>query len=278
MPKPLRNLYIKFDVNTLRHCGEMACVEEYLHTFGNSDITNTIYATYSVWRWLSTGENNASNAEQSIVKYALRHLVEERDGSLWTHNRNITPLVIKGLVGYVLAIAVLAFAAGWDLFLIEASFACDPGLDCFILENSQPIQNCSTLYDAANNNSDTLGNNPESDELTVVCFRFVIDYAVAASAVGGLFAFGSGVMAFISFATIRVYDHLERCCGSVKAKILHLRFAVFLLFVFDSNIHWTSNPLHEVGSSLYYSDVHCLFNYGSLIPWYRLPNEYAPMQ
>ena len=39
MPKPLRNLYIKFDVNTLRHCGEMACVEEYLHTFGNSDIT-----------------------------------------------------------------------------------------------------------------------------------------------------------------------------------------------------------------------------------------------
>ena len=39
IPKPLKNLYIKFDVNTLRHCGEMACVEEYLHTFGNSDIT-----------------------------------------------------------------------------------------------------------------------------------------------------------------------------------------------------------------------------------------------
>ena len=40
--KPLKNLYIKFDVNTLRHCGEMACVEEYLHTFGNSDITTII--------------------------------------------------------------------------------------------------------------------------------------------------------------------------------------------------------------------------------------------
>ena len=39
IPQPLKNLYIKFDVNTLRHCGEMACVEEYLHTFGNSDIT-----------------------------------------------------------------------------------------------------------------------------------------------------------------------------------------------------------------------------------------------
>ena len=39
IPKPLRNLYINFDVNTLRNCGEMACVEEHLHTFGNSDIT-----------------------------------------------------------------------------------------------------------------------------------------------------------------------------------------------------------------------------------------------
>ena len=39
IPRPLRKLYVKFDVNTLRHCGEMACVEEYLHTFENSDIT-----------------------------------------------------------------------------------------------------------------------------------------------------------------------------------------------------------------------------------------------
>ena len=41
IPKPLRNLYVNFDVNTLRHCGEMARVEEHLHTFGNSDITTT---------------------------------------------------------------------------------------------------------------------------------------------------------------------------------------------------------------------------------------------
>ena len=42
IPKPLRNLYIKFDVNTLTHCGEVACVEEYLHTFGNSGITTKV--------------------------------------------------------------------------------------------------------------------------------------------------------------------------------------------------------------------------------------------
>ena len=37
-PKPLRNFYTKFDVNILTPCGEMAWVEAYLHTFGNSDI------------------------------------------------------------------------------------------------------------------------------------------------------------------------------------------------------------------------------------------------
>ena len=38
IPKPLRSLYTKFDVNTLRYCGEIVCVEEHLHTFGNADI------------------------------------------------------------------------------------------------------------------------------------------------------------------------------------------------------------------------------------------------
>ena len=37
--KPLRNLCTPYGVNTLKYCGEMFCVEENLHTFGNSDIT-----------------------------------------------------------------------------------------------------------------------------------------------------------------------------------------------------------------------------------------------
>ena len=51
IPKPLKNLYIKL------HCGEMACVEEYLHTFGNSDITtlvlqNVMSATVASYEYL----------------------------------------------------------------------------------------------------------------------------------------------------------------------------------------------------------------------------------
>ena len=35
-------LCVKFDVNTCRHCGEMAWIEENLHTFGNSNITTLV--------------------------------------------------------------------------------------------------------------------------------------------------------------------------------------------------------------------------------------------
>ena len=63
IPKPLKNLYIKFDVNTLRHCGEMACVEEYLHTFGNSDIT-TLY--------LDAGKGDIGRPVQICAPFAPR--------------------------------------------------------------------------------------------------------------------------------------------------------------------------------------------------------------
>ena len=53
IPKPLRNLYIKFDVNTLRHCGEIACVE-HLPTFGNSDITTISIEFYGNWQKVTT--------------------------------------------------------------------------------------------------------------------------------------------------------------------------------------------------------------------------------
>ena len=48
IPMPLRNLYINFDVNTLRQCGEMACVEEHLHTFLKT-LTSLFIATNSPW-------------------------------------------------------------------------------------------------------------------------------------------------------------------------------------------------------------------------------------
>ena len=60
MLKPLRNFYINFDVNTLRHCGEMACVEEYLHTFGNSDQVPLVPLT---WKAMSSRRSAESNVK-----------------------------------------------------------------------------------------------------------------------------------------------------------------------------------------------------------------------
>ena len=46
IPKPLRNFCTQFDVKKLRYCGEMACVEEYLHMFENSYIATSSFPTW----------------------------------------------------------------------------------------------------------------------------------------------------------------------------------------------------------------------------------------
>ena len=90
IPKPLRNLYIKVDVNTLRHCGEMACVEEYLHTFGNSDITTysvkfSLGANFRDFRADRPASAKIKTAKRWKLMTSLRAYVEyrcEHDGSL----------------------------------------------------------------------------------------------------------------------------------------------------------------------------------------------------
>ena len=74
IPKPL---YIKFVVNTLRYCGEMACVEENLHTFGNSDIT--IYRFDLCAKLLALLLNGATC------------FTGGEEGSIVTHNGSIIP-------------------------------------------------------------------------------------------------------------------------------------------------------------------------------------------
>ena len=54
IPKPLRNLYINFDVNTSRHCAEMACAKEDLETLTSllkiSCTIDDIVRTYYYWQ------------------------------------------------------------------------------------------------------------------------------------------------------------------------------------------------------------------------------------
>ena len=71
----------------------------------------------------------------------------------------------------------------WNIFLVEQTFACDPGLDCYIfnpedgsLLQQSPIENCSDFEFA--------------DNVKVQCFHFTFQFGAGIAAFGGLLKFG----------------------------------------------------------------------------------------
>ena len=157
------------------------------------------YIVYLIWSTFCA-RGHVHKVELCIVNFAMKELLMKTsiDGKPYVQGRRVRYLVVRILVIYVVTIAVLAFAVGWDTFLIEASYACDPGLDCFI--NAQPIQNCSELYESDDYT------NINGTELTVICYRIAADYALAAAAVGGLLSIGKTLMAAIASANNGIYD------------------------------------------------------------------------
>lgn len=237
------------------------------------------YFLYLVYVCCKSGERVESKAERRMVKFVLGDLcTEENNGSLYIHGRRVVPAVVRALVGYVFNITLLAFAVGWDIFLVETSYACDPGLDCFIRETSQSIQNCSAFYD---NRNDTIGNNTgngndtEDSELTVVCFRFGFNYVLAASATGGLFVFSKQIMSVIAFANILICDRF------VNAKVVAaLAFQMICLlpwipiFIVTAEVgEIRTIAFKNISSITQFYTLIITIMFATLIPWYLLPEK-----
>lgn len=80
----------------------------------------------------------------------------------------------------------LAVTTFWVVFLIEETFACDAGLDCFPFADdgeelqSHPILNCSDFESA--------------DNITIICYRFIFLYAKGFGAAGGVSVFAAFVV------------------------------------------------------------------------------------
>ena len=71
----------------------------------------------------------------------------------------------------------------WDIFLVEQTFGCNPGLDCYELRDRSPIQQ-SPIVSCA----DSVAN------VTIECFRFTFQYGTGFAAFGGLLKFGETVL------------------------------------------------------------------------------------
>ena len=80
----------------------------------------------------------------------------------------------------------LAITSFWIVFLIEETFACDNGLDCFPFSEDghrlqdQPIGNCSD-YESLTN-------------ITITCYRFSFLYAQGFGATGGVLLFAAFII------------------------------------------------------------------------------------
>ena len=86
------------------------------------------------------------------------------------------------------AVIYAVFISFWASFLVDQTFVCDPQLDCF-------ISNSSTEVDA--NSAERVDDCADvSDNVTVICYHFVLDTTAGfASAVG--------------FLTVAVFLHLN---------------------------------------------------------------------
>ena len=250
-----------------------------------------VYMFYVYVDWQSSkGHLQAHKSEQSIVKFVLRNIFEERDGTLYIHNRIVNSLIIKTLVIYVLNIAVLAFAVGWNIFLLERTYACDPGLDCFISENGEQIQNCSALYNPANNNHSEVmgnisnntndGNTTDSSNPSIICFKFVTNYVTAASTIGGLFTFGGGVMSLLAFGNIWMYDRVLPKFGKIKARLfmLFLQAVSFLVsltlfYVTILEPELANAVLKDRRSYIQFTSLVVTVFFTLMVPWYLLQQQ-----
>ena len=70
-----------------------------------------------------------------------------------------------------------AFATFWSVFLFKETYACDPGLDCFLQDSKMFISHPQRLPNCTDHENDT-----------VICLQFVLDYAGGFTAMGGFFA------------------------------------------------------------------------------------------
>jgi len=235
--------------------------------------------SYAIYFYKCLG-STLHTGERRIVKFALSNVFEEGNrGTLYINGRQVVPGVVRILEGYVLIVAFLMAALAWDIFLIDETYTCDPGLDCFTV-NGKPI-NCSALYDPASNTHINGSGNPD-----VVCFMFAFNYGLAASAIGGLVTFARGVMSLIAFISIWINDRLRDKYTPFRATVLMMLLQVasmVLVTIFllaTTVVQVIQNPLKfaRIHSFLQFFTVLTTAFFALFVPWYKLPREYEQLK
>lgn len=114
-----------------------------------------------------------------VLGDSLRRDLEAHPPRLTLFDRQVSPVTMILLSTLSPILFIPAFVSFWASFLVDETFACDPGLDCFSRDPSSfainhqrlPLFNCTDF---------------DTTSTTVICFQFVLDYTTGFAAMAGL--------------------------------------------------------------------------------------------
>ena len=112
-----------------------------------------------------------------VLRDSLQRNLEAVPPRMTLYDRRVSPILVILLSSITPAVFIPAFVSFWASFLVEETYACDPGLDCFSLDPAsfsaknyqQPISNCTN-----------------HENTTIICFQFVFDYTAGFATTGGI--------------------------------------------------------------------------------------------
>ena len=116
-----------------------------------------------------------------VFKDAIQKVEERRKIKFVLFNQVISSGFIPALFLAIPGLFSCFFTSFWQVFLTGESYTCDPDLDCFPFDadrnylQSDPIVNCSDFA--------------TSDNITIICYRFVYKFADGIGLIGGMLTF-----------------------------------------------------------------------------------------
>lgn len=146
-----------------------------------------------------------------LLDFEVNNQQGNKEATSNSHKRKVPFFVIHLLFVLTALVFVCTCATFWDTFLVEESFGCNPGLDCFPLRENDlqtlsytPIQSCSD-YELI-------------DNVTIVCYRFVFKYAEGFGDAGGILFLAINIMKMYTIVLFWAVDSevTDSLCGKIK--------------------------------------------------------------
>ena len=143
-------------------------------------LTVLLIKTSILWFKCFSGGKPFLSLAYHFTKLVLRDSLQKETSppAMKLYDRKISPVSLTLLFTIAPAIFIPAFVSFWGSFLVEETFACDPGIDCFSrdpgsfgITDQQPLTNCT-----------------DDKNDTIICFQFVFDYTAGFASMGGFLA------------------------------------------------------------------------------------------